>query len=211
MRIVNGAPANAVDFDRWEGLCDRKGAPLITFWMEEGSEGFVPTKNHEEDTGWDIFSSEDIVIPANTTKLIHTGLHVIVADSIVCCRHRDIEGVIHITQYGDCPHHLDIQVRSRSGLALKQDFVVRNSPGTIDVGYTGEVCVIGHHGGTEPFEIKRGDRVGQLVIGVVPYIQVYDVFPIASHPEVWDKIKSASARGEKGFGSSGGFGGNDKQ
>lgn len=129
MRIVNGAPANAVDFDRWEGLCDRKGAPLITFWMEEGSEGFVPTKNHEEDTGWDIFSSEDIVIPANTTKLIHTGLHVIVADSIVCCRHRDIEGVIHITQYGlsaSFGHPSAIEIRSCSQTGFRGKELARN-------------------------------------------------------------------------------------
>ena len=90
------------------------------------------------------------------------------------------------------PRGFEGQIRPRSGLALRNGIVVPNSPGTIDADYRGEVKVILLNAGTEPFVIKRGDRIAQLVIAPV----VHGVFDeVASLDE--------TGRGNKGFGDSG--------
>jgi len=91
------------------------------------------------------------------------------------------------------PQGFEIQVRPRSGLALKHGITVPNTPGTIDSDYRGELKVIMINHGTEPFAIKRGDRVAQLVIA--PVVQ-------AAWLEV-DQLDSTE-RGAGGFGSTGG-------
>jgi dUTP pyrophosphatase len=87
----------------------------------------------------------------------------------------------------------EIQVRPRSGLALKHGVTVPNTPGTIDSDYRGELKVIMINLGAEPFAIRRGDRVAQLVLAPVTQ---------ASWLEV-DELDE-TARGEGGFGSTGG-------
>ena len=84
------------------------------------------------------------------------------------------------------------QVRPRSGLALRHGIVLPNSPGTIDSDYRGEVKVILQNTGDEPFTVRRGDRIAQLVIA-----------PVAD--AVWEERASLdeTQRGEGGFGSSG--------
>lgn len=84
------------------------------------------------------------------------------------------------------------QVRPRSGLALRHGIGVVNAPGTIDSDYRGEVGVILINLGEAPFELKRGDRVAQLVIAPVERIE-------------WEEADSleASGRGSGGFGSTG--------
>jgi dUTP pyrophosphatase len=84
------------------------------------------------------------------------------------------------------------QVRPRSGLALRHGIVLPNSPGTIDSDYRGEVKVILQNTGDEPFTVRRGDRIAQLVIA-----------PVAD--AVWEERASLDEthRGEGGFGSSG--------
>ena len=84
------------------------------------------------------------------------------------------------------------QVRPRSGLALRHGVTVVNAPGTIDSDYRGEVGVIVINLGSEPFSIRRGDRIAQLV--VVPVATVR-----------WEEVESlgTSDRGEGGFGSTG--------
>lgn len=62
------------------------------------------------------------------------------------------------------PHGYEAQIRPRSGLALKHQIGVLNSPGTIDSDYRGEVCIILTNFGKEPFVIRRGDRIAQMVI-----------------------------------------------
>ena len=86
----------------------------------------------------------------------------------------------------------EAQVRSRSGLALKKGVMVLNSPGTVDESYRGQIGVILYNSGKEPFDIKKGDRIAQLVIAPV------------LHPEVVvvDEL-SDTVRGEGGFGSTG--------
>jgi dUTP pyrophosphatase len=91
------------------------------------------------------------------------------------------------------PPGYEIQVRPRSGLALKHGISVPNTPGTIDSDYRGELKVILINHGGEPFAIARGDRVAQLVLA--PVLRA-----------TWDEAASLDEtdRGAGGFGSTGG-------
>jgi dUTP pyrophosphatase len=88
------------------------------------------------------------------------------------------------------PDGFEAQVRPRSGLAAKNGITVLNSPGTIDADYRGEVKVISINLGDEPFVIKRGMRIAQLVIAPVTRV-------------VWQEVRDLpeTARGAGGFGS----------
>jgi dUTP pyrophosphatase len=90
------------------------------------------------------------------------------------------------------PEGFEVQVRPRSGLALKHGVTCLNTPGTIDSDYRGEVKVILANLGSEPFEIARGDRIGQLVPAPVQRARLVEV-------EALDD----TARGAGGFGSTG--------
>ncbi len=90
------------------------------------------------------------------------------------------------------PPGYEAQVRPRSGLALKHGITCLNSPGTIDADYRGELKVILINHGQEPFTIKRGERIAQIVIAPV----------IQSTWEIVDTL-SDTARGAGGFGSTG--------
>ena len=90
------------------------------------------------------------------------------------------------------PHGYELQVRPRSGLALKFGITCLNSPGTVDSDYRGEVGVILVNLGSEDFVIRRGDRIAQAIV--------------ARHARiVWEQTESleTTARGEGGFGSTG--------
>ena len=90
------------------------------------------------------------------------------------------------------PENYEIQVRSKSGLALNQGLMVLNSPGTVDQGYTGEIKVILINHGKKEFIINDGERIAQMVI--------------TKHERVvWKESKQLeeSERGTGGFGSTG--------
>lgn len=91
------------------------------------------------------------------------------------------------------PPGFEGQVRPRSGLALKHGITVLNAPGTIDADYRGELKVLLVNLGGEPFVVRRGDRIAQLVIAPVMRAEV----------RVVDTL-DATPRGEGGFGSTGG-------
>jgi dUTP pyrophosphatase len=93
----------------------------------------------------------------------------------------------------EIPEGYEMQVRPRSGLAVKNGVTVLNAPGTIDADYRGEVKVILVNHGTEPFTVKRGDRIAQLV----PARVAFDVDFKES-----DAV-SGTPRGAGGFGHSG--------
>jgi dUTP pyrophosphatase len=93
------------------------------------------------------------------------------------------------------PLGYEIQVRPRSGLALKHGIIVLNSPGTIDSGYTGEIKVIIYNTGKEPFIIKNGDRIAQAVLAPVQYSETTKFVKV-------NKLDHTD-RGEGGFGSTG--------
>ncbi|MFY7745537.1 MAG: dUTP diphosphatase [Erythrobacter sp.] len=119
--------------------------------------------------GMDVVSAEDMTLAPGARHAVATGLAMAI------------------------PQGYEIQVRPRSGLALKHGITVPNTPGTIDSDYRGELKVILINLGTEPFVIARGDRVAQLVLA--PVVQ-------AAWNEVIDL--DATERGAGGFGSTGG-------
>jgi dUTP pyrophosphatase len=86
----------------------------------------------------------------------------------------------------------EIQVRPRSGLALRHGITVINSPGTIDADYRGEVKILLANLGSEPFTIERGMRIAQLVVARVAAVEVSEV-----------QVLEDTERGQGGFGSTG--------
>lgn len=101
--------------------------------------GFEPTYAQPGDAGADLKSTEDVVIPAGTWKLVGTGVKVAMPDGYV--------GLVH----------------PRSGLAAKQGVTVLNTPGTVDAGYRGEIKVNLYNASSQDFQVNRGDRIAQLV------------------------------------------------
>ena len=91
------------------------------------------------------------------------------------------------------PEGYEAQIRPRSGLALNQKITITNSPGTIDSDYRGEVMVLLKNEGTEPFTLRFGDRIAQLVF--VPVVRA--VF------ELVKTLEDNTQRGTGGFGSTG--------
>jgi dUTP pyrophosphatase len=92
----------------------------------------------------------------------------------------------------ELPPGYEAQVRPRSGLALRHGVVLPNAPGTIDSDYRGELRVILWNTGPEPFRLRRGDRVAQLVVA-----------PVARAALIPVEALDATARGEGGFGHTG--------
>ena len=130
----------------------------------------LPRYMSEAAAGMDVCAAVDkpLVLEPGNIKLVPTGLQVAV------------------------PPGYEIQVRPRSGLALKHGLTVVNAPGTIDADYRGEVGVIVGNIGRQPFTITRGMRVAQLVVAAVARADVQQV----------DKLPE-TGRGEGGFGHSG--------
>ncbi len=92
----------------------------------------------------------------------------------------------------ELPAGYEGQVRPRSGLALKHGIGMVNAPGTIDEDYRGEVGVILVNLGQEPFQLRRGERIAQLVVAPVTRVEVRLV-----------EVLAETARGTGGFGSTG--------
>ena len=121
--------------------------------------------------GMDVVSAEDVVLRPGARHAVATGFSVAI------------------------PEGYEIQVRPRSGLALKHGITVPNSPGTIDSDYRGELKIILANLSDDSFPIQRGDRIAQLVLAPVTLAE-------------WEEVDDldATARGEGGFGSTGGHG-----
>ena len=118
------------------------------------------------------------------------GLDVVAAEELVL-----EPGARHAVATGfaiEIPPGHEVQVRPRSGLALKHGITCLNTPGTIDSDYRGEVKVILVNLGAEPFAVKRGERIAQLVPAAVLR---------AAFSEV--AVLEETARGAGGFGSTG--------
>ena len=128
----------------------------------------LPAYAHPSDAGMDIRSVADMTVPARGRALVPTGLVVLL------------------------PPLYEAQVRPRSGLALKHGITVLNTPGTIDSGYRGEIGVILFNSSDVDFQVKKGDRVAQVVIA--PVIQ-----PVIEEAQEIDETD----RGAGGFGSTG--------
>jgi dUTP pyrophosphatase len=94
----------------------------------------------------------------------------------------------------DVPEGFEIQIRSRSGLALKHGVIVLNTPGTVDGGYTNEIGVILINLSNEPFTIQPGDRIAQLVLAKIVQCEEFQNV---------EKFEAKERRGEAGYGSTG--------
>jgi len=127
--------------------------------------------NYESDSGFDLYSTEDVVIEPFGRSLVPTGVKF------------------------DIPLGHEIQVRSKSGLALKQGLMVLNSPGTVDEGYTGEVKVIMFNTTQHSVMIEKGTKVAQAVLSRCLPGKWVDLVKV-------DVINNKD-RNEKGFGSTG--------
>jgi dUTP pyrophosphatase len=126
---------------------------------------------YESDSGFDLYSNEEVKIPAFGRALIPTGISV------------------------DLPQDYEIQVRSKSGLAINQGLMVLNSPGTVDEGYTGEIKAIIFNTNNHEFVITKGMKVAQAVVArciTGRWVRLNKV----------DKIEDKD-RGSNGFGSTG--------
>ena len=119
--------------------------------------------------GMDVLAAEDVTIAPGQRHGVATGFAVAI------------------------PEGFEIQVRPRSGLALRHGISVPNTPGTIDSDYRGELRIILINHSDTDFPIARGDRIAQLVLAPVTIAR-------------WDEVEEldATARGAGGFGSTGG-------
>lgn len=143
---------------------------LISRLKAESSDIPLPEYKSLGSSGMDICAdiTDDIVIEPGGIVLVPTGLAIALPEGLEC------------------------QVRTRSGLALKYGVFALNSPGTIDSDYRGEIKIILANFGKEPFRIKRGDRIAQLVIARYERIEWLETNQL---PE--------TERGSGGFGSTG--------
>ena len=128
----------------------------------------VPAYATNGAAGMDVVAAEDVTLAPGRRHAVATGFAIAI------------------------PPGFEVQVRPRSGLALKHGITCLNTPGTIDADYRGEVKVILANLGSEPFEVRRGERIAQLV--PAPVVK-------ASFREV--AALDATGRGGGGFGSTG--------
>ena len=135
------------------------------------SDAVTPKYNYESDSGFDLYATEDVIVSGLGRCLVPTGLSF------------DI-GNMH-----------EIQVRSKSGLAINEGLFVLNSPGTVDSGYNGEIKVIIFNTNQHEYTIKKGTKIAQAVL-----------CPVASG--MWVDLVETNKlndkeRGSNGFGSTG--------
>ena len=128
----------------------------------------LPARATEHAAGLDVVAAEDVTLSPGGRHAVATGFAIAI------------------------PEGYEVQVRPRSGLALKHGITCLNTPGTIDSDYRGEVKVILANLGTESFEVRRGERIAQLVPAPVLKLNFREV----------DQL-SETRRGAGGFGSTG--------
>lgn len=136
-------------------------------------DAITPKYNYGGDSGFDLYSVEDLTIGPFGRALVPTGLSFDIKDGY------------------------EIQVRSKSGLAINQGLMVLNSPGTVDNSYTGEIKVILFNTNNHDVNISKGMKVAQAVLCPVVNGSWVDLDEVS---EITDKD-----RGDKGFGSTGLF------
>ncbi len=140
--------------------------PLLR--LPHGADLPLPSYATPGAAGMDVVSAEDLILTPGARHPVATGFAMAI------------------------PEGFEVQVRPRSGLALKHGITCLNTPGTIDSDYRGEVKVILANLGSEPFPIKRGDRIAQLVPAPVQRAALSEVVSL-----------DETTRGVGGFGSTG--------
>jgi dUTP pyrophosphatase len=136
--------------------------------LPHGAELPLPTYASVHAAGLDVCAAEELVLEPGQRHAVATGFAI------------------------EIPDGYEVQVRPRSGLALKHGITCLNTPGTIDSDYRGEVKVILANLGDEPFPIRRGERIAQLVPA-----------PVLRANFVEARKLEDTARGSGGFGSTG--------
>lgn len=159
------------DLEELERQMIEGGSKLPLPFQKLHPDAVTPKYNYGSDSGFDLHSVEDVVIPPFGRALVPSGLCFDIKDGF------------------------EIQVRTKSGLAINQGLMVLNSPGTVDNGYTGEVKGIIFN--TNPTEVKipKGMKFGQAVVCPVVNGEWVDLTEV-------DKINKKE-RGANGFGSTG--------
>ncbi len=141
---------------------------LLVVRLPHGEGLPLPTRATPGAAGMDLVAAADVELAPGARDLIPTGLSLAI------------------------PAGYEVQLRPRSGLALKQGLTLPNSPATIDADYRGEVRVLVMNLGTAPITIRRGDRIAQLLVQKVEPVVFREV----------DELPP-SGRGSGGFGSTG--------
>ena len=160
-----------IDLEQIEKDITEGGTKLDLPYQILHPDAIHPKYNYDSDSGFDLHSVEDVVIPAFGRALVPTGLKVSFEEGY------------------------EIQVRPKSGLAIKQGLTVLNTPGTVDQGYTGEIQVIVFNTNNYTVVIPKGMKVGQAVLCPVingKYVRFEQV----------DTLNKKD-RGNNGFGSTG--------
>lgn len=134
-------------------------------------DAITPKYNYESDSGFDLHAIEDVLVEPLGRVLVPTGLKF------------------------DIPKGFEIQVRPKSGLALKEGLTVLNTPGTVDEGYDGEVKVIIYNVNGKSYQIKKGQKIAQAVLCPVRAGRSVNLREVI---ELTQK-----ERGNNGFGSTG--------
>jgi dUTP pyrophosphatase len=155
-----------------EGGADAYGSPTLAVQLKMLDAGLeAPSYAHPGDAGADLRAREDVVLEPGERRLVPTGVSIALPNGYVALIH------------------------PRSGLATKHGLTVVNAPGTVDAGYRGEIAVtLLNTDRDKAIELRRGDRIAQMVIQRVEYAQFVAVTEL-----------SDSVRGDGGFGSTGGF------
>jgi len=148
-------------------------APVLRFHRLDGNPDLpIPAYATAGAAGFDLRAA----IAGNAPLILAPGARALVPTGFACA----------------VPHGYEMQVRPRSGLAVKHGISVANSPGTVDSDYRGPLMVCLINFGHEPFTIIRGDRIAQAVIAPAPQLTLIEVDDL-----------DATLRGESGFGSTG--------
>ena len=159
-----------VNFDELEEEFKKQSVTIDVKFKKSNVDATTPKYAYPTDSGFDLHSIEECLILPFDRKLVPTGIHV------------------------DIPENYEIQIRSKSGLSLKQGLMVLNSPGTIDQGYTGEIQVILFNTSKDKVKIEKGQKVAQAVLCPVVAGKWVNL--------VEDEINSKD-RSDNGFGSTG--------
>jgi len=128
----------------------------------------TPFYAHYGDAGMDLYSAIELVLNPGERAVVPTGLKIAI------------------------PYGFEVQIRPRSGLAAKHGISIVNAPGTIDHQYRGELGIIMINHGKEPFPVKKGERVAQMVFNKIEFAYLEEVEELSS-----------TDRGSGGFGSTG--------
>jgi dUTP pyrophosphatase len=186
-KLTNANPMEILDPTQQSQLTENFNEELKNDWlyyskdksvkllvkMINNSNNADPAYQKEGDSGFDLaaFIPEDIILKPLDRQLIPTGL------------------------FYQIPLGFELQIRPRSGLALKNGITVLNTPGTVDAGYRGEIKVLLVNLSNQDFTIKSGDRIAQ---GVIAPVQ-------SRHTTLFRRVNEldSSERGTGGFGSTG--------